>query len=99
LILQRQINKYTNTRNFCEYVTGQNWKISGLTAVSSSILVRPPGFEVRYVYFCWIQLETNIAVKITAASCDAKTFNALTNSLQSLKINEKGILKLVATQK
>jgi hypothetical protein len=73
-------------------------KVGGLTAVCSTT-TRPPGFGAACFHFCWVQIETNIVVKISVASCDAKTFNALTNSLQSLKIDKKGILERVASQK
>ena len=73
-------------------------KVSGLTAVSSTT-TRPPGKGATFFQLCWVQLETNIVVKISIASCDIKTFSMLTNSLQSLKIDKNGILKQVASQK
>jgi len=73
-------------------------KVSGLTAVNSTA-TKSPGAGPTFFYFCWVQLETNIVVKISVASCDLKTFNGLTNSLQSLKINKNEILKRVASQK
>lgn len=74
-------------------------KMSGFTAVSFSTPTSPPGLGACFYYSCWIQIETNIVVKVSTTSCDAKIFNALTNSLQSLKINKKEILELVASQK
>jgi hypothetical protein len=66
-------------------------KLNGLTTVSLTAL--RPSSSPAFFHFCWIQLETNIVVKITAVSCDAETFKALTNSLQSLKIDKKKLLK------
>jgi hypothetical protein len=65
-------------------------KLNGLTTVSLTA-TRPSG-SPAFFHFCWIQLETNIVVKVTAVSCDAETFKALTNSLQSLKIDKKRLL-------
>ncbi len=66
-------------------------KLNGLTTVS--LTATRPASSPAFFHFCWIQLETNIVVKVTAVSCDAETFNALTNSLQSLKIDKEGLLK------
>jgi hypothetical protein len=73
-------------------------KISGLTAVSST-MTSPSPLGTIFFHSCWIQIKTNIVVKISATSCDAKVFNALTNSFQSIKINKAKILELVASQK
>jgi hypothetical protein len=62
-------------------------------------MTSPSPLGTIFFHSCWIQIETNIVIKISATSCDAKIFDALTNSLQSLKINRKGIIKLVASQK
>jgi hypothetical protein len=66
-------------------------KLDGLTDVS--LTATRPNTSPAFFHFCWIQLETNIVVKVTAVSCDAETFKALTNSIQSLKIDRKKLLK------
>jgi hypothetical protein len=67
-------------------------KLHGLTDVSLTA-TRPPGGNPRFFEFCWIQLETNIVVKVTVVSCNVETFKILTNSLQSIKIDKKSLLK------
>ncbi len=64
-------------------------KIGGLTAVSMTA-AKTTGMSYL---FSWVQLETNIVLKITAVSCDAEKFKALTNSLQSLKLGKKQVLE------
>jgi len=66
-------------------------KLNGLTMVN--LTATRPSSSPAFFHFCWIQLETNIVVKVTAVSCDAETFKVLTNSLQSLKIDKKRLLK------
>ena len=68
-------------------------KIDGLTAVSVTAS-RPPGQIRPYFYhFCWIQIETNIVVKISVYSCNTNSFNAVTNSFQSIKIDKGRLLE------
>ena len=63
--------------------------LGGLTSVSLAA-VKTNGMSYL---FSWVQLETNIVLKITAVSCDAEKFKALTNSLQSLKLDKKQVLE------
>jgi hypothetical protein len=69
-------------------------EINGLTSVSLTA-TRPPG-EIRpyFLYFCWIQIETNIALKVAAYACNAESIQAMTNSLKTLQIDKKQFLKL-----
>ena len=83
---------------FTNMPTARIGKLDGFTTVSASIVTKPPNFEPCYVFPCWVQIKTNVVVRITVSSCDLKTFSTLTNSLQSVKINKHGILKLVASQ-
>ena len=55
--------------------------IGGLTAVNST--ARRPNF----FRFCWIQVDTNIAVKVTAIASDAGSFQAVTNSIKTIRID------------
>ena len=73
-------------------------KTAGLASVSSSAVVPPSELGTCYFYSSWVQIETNIVVKVKASSCDANIFKELTNSLQTLKIDKNGILKQVAGQ-
>lgn len=73
-------------------------KLNEFTTVSLTAFrsgdTKPSLFQV-----CWVQIETNMVLKITAVSCDATTFNALTNSLQSLKINKSRLLASLKPRK
>ena len=84
-----------NFSNSTPVVAGE---ISGLTSVSLTA-TRPPG-PVRpyFLHYCWVQVETNIALKISAFSCDAEAFKAVTNSLQSLKIDKPKLLEFLHSQ-
>ena len=67
-------------------------KINESTAVSLTA-TRPPGSNAPYfLHFCWIQIETNIVLKVTAIACEAETFKALTNSMSSIKIDKPQLL-------
>jgi hypothetical protein len=74
-----------NFTNAGPAVTG---KIGGLIAVS---MTATKASGMSYL-FSWVQLETNIVLKITAVSCDEGKFKAVTNSLQSLKLDKKQVL-------
>jgi hypothetical protein len=65
--------------------------IDGYTAAHLSIS-RSPGASPRFLHFCWIQVLTNIAIKVTAISSDADSFKLITNSLQTLKIDREHFL-------
>ncbi len=55
--------------------------VSGLTAVSMDG-TRPPGpVKPTFLHFCWVQIDTNIVLKITAVANSAKDFQQETNSL------------------
>jgi len=79
-------------RNFPEASATLN-KINGMTSVSLTA-TRPPG-PVRpyFLHFCWIEVETNIIVKVSVYSCDTNSFAVATNSLQSIKIDKEVFLK------
>jgi hypothetical protein len=68
-------------------------KISESTAVSMTA-TRPRGPNAPcFLHFCWIQIETNIVLRVTAVACEAETFKALTNSMQSIKIDKPRLLE------
>jgi hypothetical protein len=66
-------------------------KLDGFTAIKLTAS-RPANIKPSLFQVFWIQIETNIVLKVEAASCDATTFKALTNSLQSLKIDKPKLL-------
>jgi len=70
-------------------------QINGLNSVSLTASRPPGGAGPYYFYFCWIPIETNIALKITAVSCNADSFKAITNSMQSIKIDKRQVLELL----
>jgi len=70
-------------------------KIDGLASVSITA-TRPPGtIRPYFFHFCWIQIETNIVVKISAYSCNTNSFSSVTNSLQSIKIDKPKLLEFL----
>lgn len=70
-------------------------KINGVTAVSFTA-TRPPGpVQPYFLHFCWLQIETNIVLKITAVSSDIKIFRNETNSLQSVRIDKAPLLRML----
>jgi hypothetical protein len=73
-------------------------KINGLNSVSFTA-TRPPGpVEPYFLHFCWLQIETNIVLKITASSSDINIFRSETNSLQTLKIDKAPLLRMLEEQ-
>jgi hypothetical protein len=70
-------------------------RINGFDAVSLTASRPPGGAGPYYFYFCWIAVETNIALKITAISCNAASFKAITNSMQSIQIDKRQVLALL----
>jgi hypothetical protein len=66
-------------------------KINGLTAVSLTAF-RPTG-NPNFFCFNWIQVETNIAVKVTAIASDVASFQKITNSLKTITIDKKSFLE------
>jgi hypothetical protein len=62
----------------------------GLTAVSLTA-ARPEG-QPRFLRFCWIQVETNLALKITAFASDILSFSSTTNSLNTISIDKPTLL-------
>jgi len=73
--------------------------LGGATAVSLTA-TRPPesGAMPYFLHFCWIQLETNAVVKVTAVTCNADTFKALTNSMATIKVDKAPLLKAFKPQ-
>ena len=72
-------------------------KLDGLTTVSSTASM-PAATGTWFFHSSWIQIETNIVVKVTVNSYNAQAFNSLTNSLKSVKVDKQRILKIVASQ-
>lgn len=64
--------------------------IQGLTAVNLTAS-RPTG-DPRFLRSCWIQVETNVALKVTAVASDAGSFELVTNSLNTLRIDKTSFL-------
>ena len=69
-------------------------EIGGLTSVK--LTATQPEGRSRFYQVCWIQVETNIALKITAFASDAKTFQEITNSVQSITIDKDKFLNALA---
>ena len=65
-------------------------RIHALTAVNLTA-ARPDG-QPRFLRFCWIQLETNLALKITAFASDTLSFTTTTNSLNTISIDKPAFL-------
>jgi hypothetical protein len=65
-------------------------KIGGLTAVNLTT-TRPTG-RPNFFRFCWIQVETNIVVKVTAIASDINSFQIVTNSLRTITIDKGSFL-------
>jgi hypothetical protein len=65
-------------------------RIHGLTAVNLTA-ARPEG-QPRFFRFCWIQVETNVALKITAFASDTLSFTTTTNSLNTISIDKPSFL-------
>jgi hypothetical protein len=65
-------------------------QMHGLTAVNITA-ARPEG-QQRFLRSCWIQVETNIALKITAFASDAPSFTTTTNSLNAINIDKSTFL-------
>jgi hypothetical protein len=73
------------------YITPASFNlIHGLTAVNLTA-VRPAG-EPRFLRSCWIQVETNLALKITALASDTPSFTTTTNSLNTISIDKPTFL-------
>lgn len=72
-------------------------KLDGLATVSSTASM-PGAMGTLLFHSSWIQIETNIVVKVTVNSYNAQVFNSLTNSLKSIKIDKRKILKIAASQ-
>lgn len=72
-------------------------KLDGLTTVSSTASM-PAASGTWFFHSSWIQIETNVVVKVTVNSYNAEVFDSLTNSLKTIKINRQRILKVVASQ-
>lgn len=72
-------------------------KINGLNAVCFTAS-RPPGpVQPYFLHFCWVQIETNIVLKITAVSSNINIFQSETNSLQSLQIDKSSLLRMLGS--
>src|ERR1039457_3516835 len=56
-------------------------KLDGLVTVSSTASM-PAAMGTWLFHSSWIQIETNIVVKVTVNSYNAQVFNSLTNSLK-----------------
>ncbi|MGP8200775.1 MAG: hypothetical protein ACLQU4_14870 [Limisphaerales bacterium] len=70
-------------------------KLGGLTAVSL-VASRPNGkAHTTQFYFCYVRVETNILLKISASLGNASLLQAFTNSLQTVTINKKGLRDLL----
>jgi hypothetical protein len=72
-------------------------KIGGLVSVSLTV-TRPEGpTKPTVLHFCWVQIDTNIVLKIGAYVNSAKDLQDVTDSLKSLKIDRQALLKLLNT--
>ena len=68
--------------------------LGGATAASLTATRLPQlGNTPYFLHFCWIQLETNAVVKVTAVTCNSNTFKALTNSMAFIKLDKARLLK------
>jgi hypothetical protein len=67
-------------------------KTAGYTSVSSSTFFTNNN---NYYSSCWIQIKSNIVVRVEIQSTSKTSFDAATNSLKTLKINKKEILNIV----
>jgi hypothetical protein len=86
--LKQELEKQYKDR-FPDALPATVGKIDGLTAIS---LATTSSVGVSR-FICWVQLETNIVLKIHGVSCSAETFRTLTNQLYAVKIDKAQVLK------
>jgi hypothetical protein len=67
--------------------------LQGLTSVN--LTVTRPQVQPTFLRFCWVQVETNVAIKISAIASDARSFSTITNSLRTLAIDKARFLAAV----
>ena len=72
-------------------------KINGLNAVCLTASRPPEAVQPYFLHFCWVQIETNIVLKITAVSSDINIFQRETNSIQSLEIDKSSLLRMLGS--
>jgi hypothetical protein len=83
---------------FTNRPTPEIHKISGFVAVSLTASKPTVTSGTWFFHSSWIQIDTNVIVRVTVNGYNAKTFNSLTNSLKTIKINRQKILEQVARQ-
>lgn len=91
--LMRNEIEEENKRKFPQTTPASVANIHGLTAVNLTAS-RPTG-DPQFLRFCWIQVETNLALKITAIASDLVSFAAATNSLNTINIDKGRFLAAV----
>ncbi len=67
-------------------------KTAGYTSVSASTFFSSNN---SYFYSCWIQIESNIVVKVEIQTASKESLDFARNSLRTLKIKKKEILNIV----
>lgn len=74
------------------------YELGGLSTTSLTAS-RPSGGRPSFFQFNWVQLETNIVLKITATADNPDAFKTATNSLQSLKIDKVKLFEALQPKK
>jgi hypothetical protein len=82
--------------NFTNLPPAQLGKTAGYTSVSASTFFTSNN---NYFYSCWIQIESNIVVRVEIETASKESLNVASNSLKTLKINQKQILNIVKSSK
>jgi hypothetical protein len=82
--------------NFTNLVPVILGKTAGYTSVSASTFF--PSND-NYFYSCWIQIESNIVVRVEIETSSKQTFKVAQKSLKTLKIRKKEILSIVQSSR
>jgi hypothetical protein len=78
--------------NFTNLPPAQLGKQAGYTSVSASTFFTN---NSNYFYSCWIQVESNIVVRVEIETASKEALDVASNSLKRLKINQKEIVNIV----
>jgi hypothetical protein len=78
--------------NFTNLPSATIGKTAGYTSVSASTFFTSNN---NYFYSCWIQIKSNIVVRVEIETSSKESFDAARNSLKTLKINKKEIMNIV----
>ena len=92
--LSKDFNKYFHgfVANLTNLPPATIGKTAGYTSVSASTFFTNNN---SHFYSCWIQIESNIVVRVEIGSPSKESFDAAKNSLKTLKISKNEIVNIV----